>query len=104
MPTATTTAAGDSKILFRRSGTLSIPICLETVTLALPFLGEINLIARIRLDVFIRILCQRRPWDGGQEGKEDNESEYAHLCRASQPTWARLPAPHAVCPGLFVHC
>ena len=71
---------GKPQLLFRRSGTLSIPICLETVTLALPFLGEINLIARIRLDVFIRILCQRPRWDGGQEGKEDNESEHAHFC------------------------
>jgi hypothetical protein len=42
------------------ASTLSIPICLETVTLALPFLGEIHLIARILLDGFIRALCQRR--------------------------------------------
>ena len=66
---------GKPQLLFRRSGTLSIPICLETVTLALPFLGEIHLIARILLDGLIRTLCQRCRWDGDQEGKEDNESE-----------------------------
>jgi hypothetical protein len=70
---------GQPQLLFRRSGTLSSPICLETVTLALPFLGEIHLIARILLDGFIRTLCQRYRWDGDQEGKEDNESEHAHL-------------------------
>src|ERR1700730_15893557 len=66
---------GKPQLPFRRSGTLSIPICLETVTLALPFLGEIHLIARILLDGLIRTLCQRCRWDGDQEGKEDNESE-----------------------------
>jgi hypothetical protein len=71
--------AGKPQLLFRRSRTLSIPICLETVTLALPFLGEIHLIARILLDGFVRTLCQRCRRDRDQEGKEDNESEHAHL-------------------------
>jgi hypothetical protein len=47
--------------------------------LALPFLGEIHLIARIRLDGFVRTLCQRCRWDRDQEGEEDNETEHAHV-------------------------